>query len=186
MQDVNDTPDYFVFAGGGTGGHLFPALAVVEKLRAGENPADAAFFCTQKAIDADILGKANLLAMPLSVQPFPSRPWHWPGFLLRWRASVRQCLSHFRLRRPAAVIGAGGYASGPPVQAALRLGIPVFMLNPDAVPGRANRHMARKPGVSGVLAQWEVTRQHLPANAPVMVTGCPVRSAFLRVIQDVD
>ncbi len=176
--------NYFIFAGGGTGGHLFPALAVVEKLRTSDEPADVAFFCTGKPIDAEILGRAGVPAMPLTVRPFPSRPWHWPGFILRWRESVRQCLHHFRTRRPSAVIGAGGYASGPPVQAALRLGIPAFILNPDAVPGRANKHMAGRPAISGIFAQWEVTRQFLPPGAPVAVTGCPVRSSFLRTLHE--
>jgi UDP-N-acetylglucosamine--N-acetylmuramyl-(pentapeptide) pyrophosphoryl-undecaprenol N-acetylglucosamine transferase len=156
----------------------------VEQLRKGPEPADVALFCTNKPIDAHILGKAGIAAMPLSVRPFPSRPWHWPGFVLRWRESVRQCRAHFRQRRPAAVIGAGGYASGPPVQAARRLGIPTFILNPDAVPGRANRHMAGKPGIAGIFAQWEVTRRHFPGQAPVAVTGCPVRSSFLQALHE--
>jgi len=84
----------------------------------------------------------------------------------------------FERRRPAAVIGAGGYASGPPVHAALRMGIPTFLLNPDAVPGRANRYLAGRPGLTGVFAQWAVTRKYLPSDAPFEVTGCPVRLAF--------
>ena len=172
--------NWFVFAGGGTGGHLFPALAVVEELRRRPTPVDVTFFCTQRPIDRDILGKAGIEARPLTVQPFPSplRPWQWPTFYLRWRESVALCMRAFRERRPAAVIGAGGYASGPPMHAALRLGIPAFVLNPDAVPGRANKYMAGG-GVSGVFAQWEVTRSYLPAGAPMLVTGCPVRRAFM-------
>jgi UDP-N-acetylglucosamine--N-acetylmuramyl-(pentapeptide) pyrophosphoryl-undecaprenol N-acetylglucosamine transferase len=76
------------------------------------------------------------------------------------------------------VVGAGGYASGPPVHVALNLGIPTFLLNPDAVPGRANRFLARRAGLTGIFAQWEVTREHFPPAAPVEVTGCPVRPAF--------
>src|SRR5438876_723272 len=143
---------YFVFAGGGTGGHLFPALAIVERLRSGNDPVEVAFFCTNKQIDADILAKAGVTALPLSVRAFPRKPWQWPGFLLRWRESVSRCAEHFRERRPDAVVGTGGYASGPPVHAAVRLGIPAFILNPDAVPGRANEHLADRAGISGVFA----------------------------------
>jgi len=125
--------------------------------------------------------------MPLRVQPVPRRPWRWPVFLARWRESVSLCRRRFQARGPAAVVGAGGYASGPPMAAALALGIPTFILNPDAVPGRANRHLARKGGpgrqhgLHAVFAQWAVTRDHLPAAAPVVVTGCPVRQAFRSV-----
>lgn len=174
------TSPWYVFAGGGTGGHLFPALGVVEVLRAGDSPADVSFFCTQRQIDRDILGKAGLEAIPQVVASVPSvrKPWLWLGFYLKWRESVAACLRRFRERRPAAVVGAGGYASGPPVHAAIKLGIPAFLLNPDAVPGKANRHMARSGRLTGIFAQWEVTRAHFPPGAPVMVTGCPVRSDF--------
>lgn len=176
------TTPWFVFAGGGTGGHLFPALAVVESLRSRGSPVDASFFCTQRPIDRDILGRAGVEAVPQSVTPVPSRPWKWPGFYLRWRESVGLCVRRFRERPPIAVVGAGGYASGPPVHAAMKLGIPTYLLNPDAVPGKANRYMARKGRLAGIFAQWEVTREHFPPGAPVRVTGCPVRSAFARQV----
>lgn len=169
---------WFVFAGGGTGGHLYPGLSVLNVLHNGPITCDVSFFCTQKPMDRDILNAARVEAVPLSVRPMPTRPWKVPGFLWRWHESVQLCLRRFKLRRPAAVVGAGGYASGPPVQAARQLGIPAFLLNPDAVPGRANRHMARRGGLSGVFAQWEVTREHFPDSVEVFVTGCPVREGF--------
>lgn len=169
---------WFVFAGGGTGGHLFPALAVVDALRSTGQPLDVTFFCTERPIDRELLGAAKIEAIPQSVRPLATRPWHLPAFLLHWWRSVGLCREAFQKRRPAAVVGAGGYASGPPVHAALKLGIPTFLLNPDAVPGRANQHLARKGRLRGIFAQWEVTRKHLPPQAPVHVTGCPVRPMF--------
>ncbi len=174
----NNHNNYFVFAGGGTGGHLYPAMSVVESLRRRDSAAEVAFFCTERPIDRDILGRAAIEAVPQCVQPFPAKPWLWPRFLLTWQRAVRFCLHRFTQNRPAVVVGAGGYASGPPVHAAAKLGIPAFLLNPDAVPGRANRHMAAKGKIRGVFAQWEVTRQHFPPLVAVEVTGCPVRSGF--------
>ncbi len=172
---------WFVFGGGGTGGHLFPALSVADVLSARCGGVDISFLCTQRPMDAELLRAAKVEAIPQSVRPIPSRPWQWPVCLLRWRESVGLCRKLFAERRPAAVVGAGGYASGPPVHAALRMGIPTFLLNPDAVPGRANRYLAKRQGLAGIFAQWEVTRAQLPATAPVMVTGCPVRRAFREV-----
>lgn len=169
---------WFVFAGGGTGGHLFPALSVVDSLRAKHEALHVSFFCTNRPIDRDILGTAQIEAVPQCVLPFPAKPWLWPKFLLKWQQSVRFCMQRFTRRRPTVVVGAGGYASGPPVYAAARLGIPTFLLNPDAVPGRANQHMATKAKVSCVFAQWDVTRQYFPASVPVEVAGCPVRPGF--------
>ncbi len=170
-----------VFAGGGTGGHLFPALAVVESLRSREPDIDIRFFCTEKPLDRDILTAAKVPAVPLGVQPFPSSPWRWPSFWLHWQQSVKLCIRRFQQCPPGVVVGAGGYASGPPVHAALRLGIPTFLLNPDAVPGRANRYLAERKGLAGIFAQWQVTRRHFPPSARVMVTGCPVRPSFFSV-----
>lgn len=171
-------PDWYVFAGGGTGGHLFPAMSVAEALRASDAACEVAFFCTQRPIDRDILSKADIPTVPQVVRAFPAKPWRWPGFLLAWRQAVADCTRRFRARRPAVVVGAGGYASGPPVHAAAKLGIPTFLLNPDAVPGRANRHMAAKARVQCVFAQWEATRRHLSPSVRVEVTGCPVRASF--------
>jgi UDP-N-acetylglucosamine--N-acetylmuramyl-(pentapeptide) pyrophosphoryl-undecaprenol N-acetylglucosamine transferase len=180
---------WFVFAGGGTGGHLFPALAVVDELRllaagasetktATQDGIEVSFLCTPRPIDAQVLGAAQIEAIRQPVRPFTVRPWRWPAFWKAWRASLAHCRKLFRARRPAAVVGAGGYASGPAVRVALDEGIPTFLLNPDAIPGRANRYLAGHNAMAGIFAQWEVTRGHLPASAPVEVTGCPVRRAF--------
>jgi UDP-N-acetylglucosamine--N-acetylmuramyl-(pentapeptide) pyrophosphoryl-undecaprenol N-acetylglucosamine transferase len=181
--DVSNPRHWFVFAGGGTGGHLFPALAVVELIRERGLPVDVSFFCTNRPIDGEVLGKVQVEARPLTVLPFPTRPWRWPKFLWRWRQSVGACRKAFRQRRPAVVVGAGGYASGPPVHVGLKTGIPTFLLNPDAVPGRANRHLGKRDDLAGVFAQWDVTRDYFPASARIFVTGCPVRRAFRSVCE---
>ncbi len=169
---------WMVFAGGGTGGHLFPALGVVEALRSGSLPIDVTFFCTPRPIDGEVLGRAEVEAIPQTVLPLTSKPWRWPAFWRQWRRSVAACHRAFVVRRPAVVVGAGGYASGPPVHAAMKLGIPTFLLNPDAVPGRANRWLARRKELSGIFAQWPVSKKHFPPSARVIVAGCPVRPAF--------
>jgi len=157
---------------------LFPALSVVAALRSKLDPIDVSFFCTDRPIDRDLLGSAGVEAVPQRVLPLPSKPWRLPRFLLRWQQSLSVCRKVFARRRPAVVVGAGGYASGPPVHVALRMGIPTFVLNPDAVPGKANLHLARGGRLSGIFTQWDVTTQYFPSKAPVEVTGCPVRPEF--------
>jgi UDP-N-acetylglucosamine--N-acetylmuramyl-(pentapeptide) pyrophosphoryl-undecaprenol N-acetylglucosamine transferase len=82
------------------------------------------------------------------------------------------------------VLGAGGFASDPPIRAALRLEIPAFLLNPDAVPGQANHRVAHRKGITAIFAQWPASKDHFPANAPLEITGCPVRSSFRPVRTD--
>jgi len=166
----------FVFAGGGTGGHLYPALAVVQALRTQLGAVRIVFFGTQRSIDAQVLAHAGETLVPQGVQPLPMTPWKVPGFLRSWRLAVGRCRAHFATHRPAMVIGTGGFASGPAVRVAARRGIPTALMNPDLVPGRANRYLVRS--VECIFAQFAESAKYFPGGAPVEATGCPVRPAF--------
>lgn len=169
------TPLY-IFAGGGTGGHLFPGLAVAHALRAAQPDARILFLTTDRPLDAELLDEAGFLRLPQPVRPFSTRPWRWPAFWLAWRRSVAAARGRFEADRPRAVLGLGGYAAGPAVLAAAQLGIRSAILNPDAIPGRANRYLARRAQL--VVLQWDVTRQHLPPRTRVETLGCPIRAEF--------
>ena len=170
------TRPLLIFAAGGTGGHLFPALAVADALRTTRPDIDIKFFCTQRPIDAQILGPTGWPRVPQPITPLSIRPWHWPGFVSRWLASRRLCHQQWQSRRPALVVGSGGFASLPPVRVAQQLGVPTALLNPDAVPGKANRFLAKR--ADRIFLQWEFTTDHFPDTAKLRVTGCPVRSSF--------
>lgn len=170
-------PIEIAFAGGGTGGHLYPGLAVANAVVQLRPDALVTFFTTNRPLDAEILGRTSFGRQPQSVQPFTLRPTRWLSFWRAWRESVRAARRAFEQRRPAAVLGLGGYAAGPPVVAAHALGIRSAILNPDAIPGRANRFLAGR--VDRVFAQWAASRGHFPARAGlVQVTGCPIRAEF--------
>lgn len=169
-------PKYIVFAGGGTGGHLLPGLALIERLREHSDPLRFEFFCTRRPIDTQLLTKWSV---GHTVQPvLPIRLSLVPAlkFLQAWRQSLKLCADCFRKDRPDLVVGTGGFGSGPAVKTASRLGIPVALLNPDAVPGRANRYLAGKADV--VFTQWASTNELLPRAQQVLAYGCPVRKAF--------
>lgn len=172
-----NAPAWCVFAGGGTGGHLCPALAIVHELQRLDREVSVSFLCTDRPIDRHILGEAGLEALPQGVRPFSMKPWRWPGFYLAWRRAIRRCDELFARRQPAVVVGAGGYASGPALRAALARGKPTAILNPDLVPGRANRWFAGR--VDRVFAQWEDSAAYLPGARGFRPWGCPVRPGFL-------
>lgn len=165
-----------VFAGGGTGGHLFPALAIVEWLRTVPGDLRFEFFCTQRPIDQRILSSWDVPFTVQPVQPFGFTPGRAIRFYNAWRKSLALCVEHFTRDRPAVVIGTGGFGSGPPVKAAARLRVPTALFNPDAIPGRANRYLARS--VNTVFSQWAQTADHFPKFTNVIATGCPVRRGF--------
>lgn len=167
-----------VFAGGGTGGHLFPGLAVADALRARDPEAQITFLTTDRDLDRRLLHAAGWRQVVQPVRPFTTHPLRVPAFWLAWRRSVRLATETLARLRPRAVLGLGGYAAGPAVVAARRLGIRSAILNPDASPGRANRFLARR--CDGVFVQWEESCARLPDGAVCEIVGCPIRPAFGR------
>ncbi len=167
---------HYAFAGGGTGGHLFPGLAVAAALRRLEPAARITFFTTSRPLDRELLSRTDYVQIPQDVRPLSLRPWRWPGFWFAWRQSLAEARRRFDRDPPAAVLGLGGYAAGPPVVVAAQLGIRSAILNPDLIPGRANRYLAAR--VDCVAAQWPGTQRFLPRRATLRVTGCPIRAEF--------
>lgn len=164
------------FAGGGTGGHLYPGLAVAAAVRRRLPATRISFFTTQRGLDRNLLSRTDYEQVEQDVRPFTVRPWRWPAFIRAWRRSVCAAIESFEVQRPSAVLGLGGYAAGPPVIAARKLGIRTAILNPDAVPGRANRFLSRRCDL--VAMQWEASRVHFRAAATTEVMGCPIRAEF--------
>jgi UDP-N-acetylglucosamine--N-acetylmuramyl-(pentapeptide) pyrophosphoryl-undecaprenol N-acetylglucosamine transferase len=165
-------------AGGGTGGHLYPGLAVAEAVQALQPDFEVTVFGTPRAIDKRLTDDRHYALFPQVVRPFTTKPWQWPGFALAYSKAVRQASERFLARPPAVVFGLGGYAAAPGVVAAAKLGYPVAIFNPDAVPGRANRRLASK--ANRVFVQWDETIQHFADAAEVKCTGCPIRPAFAK------
>lgn len=172
---------HLVFAGGGTGGHLFPGLAVAHAVEQLDRDARIAFLTTDRPLDRELLARTCYEQIPQPVRPLPGRPWQWPAFWLAWRGSMTACRRIFEQRRPSAVLGLGGYAAGPAVVTAQRMGIRAAILNPDALPGRANRYLARRCDL--VVLQWERSRQHFAPGVRCEVLGCPIRAEFVEAAQ---
>ncbi len=177
MNQTNtlDGKHYF-FAGGGTGGHIYPALAVAEQVTKKNDGSSILFFCSGRDIDARILSKSGYEFLPLPAVGLSLHPIRLLQFCLQLVKSyyfVKHVLMPFR--RNAVVIGTGGFVSAPVVFAAKALKIPVYLINVDSVPGKANRVLARY--AKKVFVQFEQSAAFFP-NRPVEVTGCPLRADF--------
>ncbi|MBS3734972.1 MAG: UDP-N-acetylglucosamine--N-acetylmuramyl-(pentapeptide) pyrophosphoryl-undecaprenol N-acetylglucosamine transferase [Phycisphaerae bacterium] len=169
----------YILAGGGTGGHLYPGLAVAEALRRAEPAGQIVFACSDRSLDERILApRADLGVVRQPVRPLPRRAGEVPGFLRAWRASRRLAGEMLADLRPAAVLGLGGFAAGPVVREAARRGVRAALLNPDAVPGRANRYLARR--AEAIFAGFPAAAECFPAPArgKVRAVGCPLRAGI--------
>lgn len=164
-------------AGGGTGGHVFPALAVAEALKSRRPSARILLIGSARGLE----GRLDLWSGYETVMidaPRPSRnPALLPAFGARFAAAFARSYGTLSRFRPHVVIGTGGYASVTPVLAAKALGRPVILLEQNAIPGRANRLLARL--ADEVHTQFEDSVGYLPAAARVRVTGNPVRDKVL-------
>jgi UDP-N-acetylglucosamine--N-acetylmuramyl-(pentapeptide) pyrophosphoryl-undecaprenol N-acetylglucosamine transferase len=143
------TRTVFVFAGGGTGGHIFPALAIAEQLAAQAGPrARPVFVVSDRPLDAEILRKEGVEFHALAAKPFGVRPRALGRFLRAWGPAVRESrrlLGELQSDGAAVrVVAMGGFVAAPVAQAAKVERVPLTLVNMDAVPGKANRWVARK------------------------------------------
>jgi UDP-N-acetylglucosamine--N-acetylmuramyl-(pentapeptide) pyrophosphoryl-undecaprenol N-acetylglucosamine transferase len=167
-----------VVACGGTGGHLFPGLAVAEVLRG--HGHEVMIFISEKEIDTLALSKHSdfrLEKLPSIGLPSPFSPAIL-RFVRRFNESLSLCRAIYRKFNPHLVLGMGGFNSTAPVLAARLRGVPSFIHESNAIPGRANRMTARL--VRAVLLGFKECAQFFP-KVHTEVTGTPIRDDLKRI-----
>ena len=164
---------HIVFSGGGTGGHLFPGLAVAERL-ADMVPRVRITFCgSGKPFERKYVTHAGFDYFTLPARPLPRGARDVVAFVLENLTSYLAAGRFLREEPIAAVIGTGGYASVPMARAAVRHKVPLVLLEQNVMPGKATRWLARRAGL--ICTSFEQTSEHLRSHCPVRVTGNPVR-----------
>ncbi|MEN6622440.1 MAG: undecaprenyldiphospho-muramoylpentapeptide beta-N-acetylglucosaminyltransferase [Smithella sp.] len=168
-----------VIAGGGTGGHLFPGIAIAEEFIKRDKQAKVIFIGTQRGIENRVLGRSGyelrtiddegikgrgIKALLKSLYQIPQSMWQ-----------SRNILKQFD---PEIVIGVGGYASGPAVMAAYFMRVPTAIAEQNAVPGMTNKILGKV--VDKIFLTYEDTAKSF-SPAKVIVSGNPVRAAFTNV-----
>ena len=166
--------DTYVFAGGGSGGHLFPAIAVARELQRRQPASRIVFVVGSRPVEQDILSREPFERRQLDA--IASSELIRNPLRFGWRnwTAVRTAAKSLRELRPRVVIGCGGYISVPVAVAASRCRIPVVLLEQNVVPGRATYWLARR--ANAVCTSFEETAAQLPGGCRAIVTGNPVRS----------
>jgi UDP-N-acetylglucosamine--N-acetylmuramyl-(pentapeptide) pyrophosphoryl-undecaprenol N-acetylglucosamine transferase len=165
-----------VIAGGGTGGHLFPGIAIAEEFLKRDNKAQVVFIGTQRGIESRLLGQLGYELREIDIEGVKGRGikalikvvYQIPKSL--WQS--RRILKQFR---PEIVMGVGGYASGPAVLAAHFMSIPTAIAEQNAIPGATNKILGNF--VDKIFVTYEQSKTCFP-QAKVIFSGNPVRASL--------
>lgn len=165
-------------SGGGTGGHIYPAITIIERLRALDPSVEILYVGTKKGLESDIIPKENIPFATIEVAGF-QRKLTLKNLVTVGRAAagVWQALSLVRKFRPDVVIGTGGYVCGPVLLAAGILGVPSMIQEQNVVPGVTNKIASRF--VKKIAVGYEEAGAYFAHREKIVATGNPIRQAVL-------
>ncbi|HLQ47369.1 MAG TPA: UDP-N-acetylglucosamine--N-acetylmuramyl-(pentapeptide) pyrophosphoryl-undecaprenol N-acetylglucosamine transferase [Candidatus Dormibacteraeota bacterium] len=165
-----------MIAGGGTGGHIYPALAVARSLRERPNAAELVWLGGHRGLESGLVRAAGIRVRRLTLRSLRSVDMSVHAVLdpIRLAMSVPQAAAILARERPAAIFTTGGYVAVPTLMAAAPMQIPVILWDGNVVPGRAVRLTARF--ADAIAVAHEATGRALAgAGKPWYVTGTPIR-----------
>lgn len=182
MADNGNRKRHILIACGGTGGHLFPGIAVGEALQSRGH--QVTLLISEKKIDS--LAASGHGALKFEKMPFLAMPKPWSpkmiSFLLGVWRGLQQCKSIIRQNETAAVLGMGGFTSFAPVLAGRQCKTRTLIHDSNAVPGKANKLTAKV--CDTILLGFEECGAFFPPEKQKRVVGTPVRSALLKAAKD--
>ena len=163
-----------LLAGGGSGGHISPGIAIAERLQEARPGTNCLFACSNRAVDATMLTHAGASFTPLAAAPASVRPAGLLRFIRGWRSSTGALRRLIARESVDVIVCLGGFVAAPALAAGRRCTVPVLLVNLDRPPGRANRLIARR-------ATRVITGVPLPQHPAFATetTGLPVRRAAL-------
>ena len=176
---IMPTAPHIVLAGGTTGGHLFPGLAVAAELAELWPGVQITFAGSGKPLEQKESAAAGFPYVTIPCRPTPRKALETVRFLSDNFAGLMAAKWYLREQNVGLVVGLGSYASVPMSRAAVAQGIPLVLLEANAVPGRATRFLA--PSSSLVCTAFAASESQFKPNVRVRVTGLPVRESFIRL-----
>ena len=167
-----------IIAGGGTGGHLFPGVAIAREICRRYPRSSILFVTGLKKMESDILTRYGFFQKSIVIEGIKGRGWR-KGImvLLKLPFGFFQSLLIIKRFAPHLVLGMGGYSAGPVCLAARIMGVPSAIHEQNSFPGLTNRLLCRV--VERVLISFEESREHFPGGS-LFLTGNPVREELLK------
>jgi UDP-N-acetylglucosamine--N-acetylmuramyl-(pentapeptide) pyrophosphoryl-undecaprenol N-acetylglucosamine transferase len=175
-----------MIAGGGTGGHVYPGLALVERIR--DSHPDAAFTWVGNPdkVEARIIPQEGIEFLPIRIRGFsrrmdPASIVKNIGTAFQAAGAMKQAKKMISSFEPDFVVGTGGYVCGPVLAQATRMKIPSFLIEPNSYPGLTVRWLSKR--VDRIYLGSDDAKRHLP-GADCLVTGVPVTKAIMNTTRD--
>lgn len=172
-----------LIAGGGTGGHLYPGIAIAREVLRREPQAEVLFVGTKSGLEATVVPREGFPLETIAVSGLSGK-----SFLSQLAGGARlpvgmaQSWSLLKRFRPDLAVGVGGYVAGPPIWVAARMGVPVLLQEQNLYPGATNRWLA--PGARVICVAFAESRRYFPAEK-VVVTGNPLRRELLNSLNGI-
>ncbi|MFB6667639.1 undecaprenyldiphospho-muramoylpentapeptide beta-N-acetylglucosaminyltransferase [Streptomyces parvus] len=171
------TPLSVVIGAGGTGGHIYPGLALAEALRRADPDAVISFIGTERGLETTLIPAAGYRLHTVDMIPFDpalgAKRFLLPAALLRSGAQARSVL---RIQKAQVVVGMGGYPSAPAIVGAKMAGLPSVIHESNAVPGRANQFAARL--TEHLTVAFDGSRAHLSGGERARTVGMPIAASL--------
>jgi len=170
----------YLITGGGTGGHIYPALAIAWEIKNRYKDAQILYVGTERGLESELVPKEGFEFRTIRVQGMPRK------LNIDTLKAIRQMLLGIKDAKrvinefkPDVVIGTGGYVSGPVVYAAARKHIPTFIHEQNAFPGITNRILSRY--VDKVMVTFEESKKYFKKQEKIVLTGNPIRKSILEI-----
>lgn len=169
-----------VISGGGTGGHIFPAISIANAVRKIDPDSEILFVGASGRMEMEKIPSAGYEIVGLPVAGFNrKKPFENISVLIRLYKSMRIAKKILEEFKPDVVVGVGGYASGPILRQAAKLGIPILIQEQNSYAGITNKLMAKKASV--VCVAYDGMEKYFPSGK-IVKTGNPVRQNFDNII----
>lgn len=167
-----------IISAGGTGGHIYPALAIIDKIKEVEPNSEFLYIGTHNRMEKDIVPKYHIPFKTIEIYGvYRKEIWKNVKTLRCFIKAISECKKWMKEFRPDVVIGVGGYVTGPVIYAAHKLGIPTFIHEQNSVPGRANLFLSKYVDRIGV--SFPSTVSAFPKDK-VVFTGNPCSEGALK------
>ena len=167
-----------VMSGGGTGGHIYPAIAIAEEIRRRHPDAEILFIGTERGMEKKIIPASGFPIRYITVSGFDRRHLTKNVKVLNdLRKGMKEAKKILQTFRPDYVIGTGGYVCGPVVRSAYQLKIPCFIHEQNAFPGLTNKLLSKH--VDRVFLAFDDARKFFKVKNEPVTTGNPVRHGFV-------